>query len=69
MALGRWAEAGKAIETGLAAAIAQGLPFDQALLLEARGDLRASTGASGGPEDSAEAARLLASLGVTGRRG
>ncbi len=66
--LGLLDEAGTAITAGLAAALEQELPFEEALLLRARSQWRARLDGQGSTQESradeADAARLLAALGA-----
>ena len=69
LALGQATDALQAVERGLESARVQGLPYEQALLLRMRADLRTNQGGAGvatASTDAAEATRLLAALGATG---
>ena len=67
LALGSIDESLEAAERGLESARTQGLPYEEALLLRARGDLQMRLGGArvaSASTDAAEAMRLLAELGA-----
>jgi class 3 adenylate cyclase/tetratricopeptide (TPR) repeat protein len=65
-ALGREGEAEKEVETGLASAREQGLPYEEGRLLLARAEITRLQGNRPDPSDLEAAGRILGGLGVRG---
>ena len=68
-ALGDTTAAAREIDSGITAARRLGMPYEEALLLEARSDIARASGLAPAPADLAEAERIRKGLGAAKPRG